>query len=82
MILRWLLDKILNVPEICPEGSKDHQVTYQRFVNTTPKPRATKNNNGELLALFEPDPSPLAVVVAALLEAEVVVGDISSARNR
>jgi hypothetical protein len=44
-----------------------------RFVNTTPKPRATKNNKGELVALFEPEPSPplLAVVVAALLEADV-----------
>lgn len=73
---------LLNVQEICPEGSKDHQVTYQRFVKTTPKPRATKNNNGELVALFEPDPSPPAVVVAALLEAEVVVGDILTTRNR
>lgn len=42
-------------------------------MNTTPKPRATKNNKGELVALFEPEPSPplLAVVVAALLEADV-----------
>lgn len=48
------------------------------MVNTTPNPRATKNNNGELVALFDPDPSPPlpAVVVAALLEAVVDVGDI------
>lgn len=49
-----------------------------RFVNTTPNPRATKNNKGELVGLFEPEPSPplLAVVVAALLEADVGVEDI------
>lgn len=42
-------------------------------MNTTPNPRATKNNKGELVGLFEPEPSPplLAVVVAALLEADV-----------
>lgn len=49
-----------------------------RFVNTTPNPSATKNNKGELVGLFEPEPSPplLAVVVAALLEADVGVEDI------
>jgi hypothetical protein len=49
-------------------------------VNTTPNPRATKNNKGELVALFEPEPSPplLTGVVAALLETEVGVEDIPS----
>ena len=57
---------------------RENHPTYQRLVNTTPNPRATKNNKGELVALFEPVPSPPlpAVVVAALLEAEVAVGDI------
>ena len=27
--------------------------THHRFVNTTPNPRATKNNNGELAGLLE-----------------------------
>lgn len=27
-------------------------LSYQRLVKTTPKPRATKNNNGELLPLL------------------------------
>jgi hypothetical protein len=55
------------------------EATYHRFVKTTPKPRATKNSKGELVALFEPEPPPLlpAVVVAALTEADVVVADIS-----
>lgn len=54
-------------------GQREHEATYHRFVNTTPNPRATKNNKGELVGLFEPEPSPplLAVVVAALLEADV-----------
>lgn len=59
-------------------GQRAYEATYHRFVNTTPNPRATKNNKGELVALFEPEPSPplLAVVVAALLEADVGVEDI------
>lgn len=46
--------------------------TYQRLVKTTPKPSATKNRRGELVALlFELELSP-PVVVAALLAAVVV----------
>jgi hypothetical protein len=46
-------------------------------VKTTPNPNATKNKRGELVA-FEPELelSPLPVVVAALLAAAVVEGDI------
>jgi hypothetical protein len=63
--------------------SSESEATYQRLVNTTPKPRATKNNKGELVALFDPDCSPLlpAVVVAALLAADVGVGDISTVKR-
>lgn len=63
----------------CWPGQGVYEATYHRFVNTTPNPRATKNNKGELVALFELEPSPslLAVVVAAaLLEADVGVEDI------
>ena len=46
--------------------------TYQRLVKTTPKPSATKNRRGELVALLlELELSP-PVVVAALLAAVVV----------
>lgn len=38
--------------------------TYHKFVKTTPKPRATKNSNGELelWSRLSPPPSPAAVV--------------------
>lgn len=63
-------------------GQRGYEATYHRFVNTTPNPRATKNSKGELVALFEPEPSPLlAVVVAALLEADVGVEDIPTKRR-
>jgi hypothetical protein len=32
----------------------EHTTTYHRFVNTTPKPSATKNNSGELELLLLP----------------------------
>jgi hypothetical protein len=52
--------------------------TDHKFVKTTPKPRATKKSNGELLG---PPPPPLlvAVLVAALVElvAVDVVDDMS-----
>ena len=30
------------------------EMTHHRFVNTTPNPSATKNNNGELVGPFPP----------------------------
>ena len=35
------------------------QKTYHKFVKTTPKPNATKNNNGELVGPPPPPPPPL-----------------------
>lgn len=55
-------------------------LAYHKLVKTTPKPSATKNSSGELVAP-EPElsPPPLpAVVVAALLAAVVVDGAIST----
>jgi hypothetical protein len=43
--------------------------TYQRFVKTTPKPRATKKSSGELLLLLLPFTVPLPLIFA------VEVGD-------
>lgn len=55
------------------------QEAYHKFVKTTPKPSATKNKRGELVAFVSPEPSPLLpVVVAELLEDEVVEGVIST----
>lgn len=67
MILRGLLEGKVQAT------TRTMQATYQRFVNTTPNPSATKNSNGELVALLEPDPSPPlpAVVVAALIAVDV-----------
>lgn len=45
-------------------------------MKTTPNPKATKNRRGELVALPPWPPPWLAVVVAALLDDEVGVGDI------
>lgn len=55
------------------------QKAYHRFVNTTPKPSATKNKRGELVAFVPPELSPLLpVVVAELLDDEVVDDGIST----
>lgn len=40
------------------------ELTYQRLVNTTPNPRATKNSRGELVGPPPPDPPPPGEVVA------------------
>lgn len=39
-----------------PSRNETYRLTYHRFVKTTPKPNATKNNKGELVGplLFEP----------------------------
>lgn len=42
---------------------------HQRFVNTTPKPRATKNNNGE-------EPPPLLLLLLLLLLPPVFEGSV------
>jgi hypothetical protein len=45
-------------------------VTYHRFVNTTPNPRATKNSSGELVGPpLLPLPPLVPVVVAEALAA-------------
>jgi hypothetical protein len=40
-------------------------ITHQRFVNTTPNPKATKNRRGELLPPPPPPPDPVEVVPGA-----------------
>jgi hypothetical protein len=53
--------------------------TYHRFVKTTPKPRATKNNNGELVGLeLESAVRPLLVEPG---EGTVLVDDIFRERG-
>lgn len=49
---------------------RHRQHAHQRFVKTTPKPRATKNSNGE-----EPPPPPLDPPLLPPLLPLVVVGD-------
>jgi len=47
---------------------------HHRFVKTTPKPRATKNSNGELVVLFPPlDGVELPLPCAAVFESSVVL---------
>jgi hypothetical protein len=66
-------------PDAFREKITQIQEAYHRFVKTTPKPSATKNKRGELVAFVPPEPSPLLpVVVAELLEDEVVEGAIST----
>jgi hypothetical protein len=75
IILRYAWVRYYNhrsFPEKKPE-------TNQRFVKTTPKPRATKKSNGELVGPPPPPPLPLllAEVVAAALDV-VDADDIST----
>ena len=46
--------------------------TYHRFVNTTPKPKATKKRRGELVG--PPPPPPVLDVVGAGGAEEVALG--------
>lgn len=57
------------------------QKPYHKLVKTTPNPSATKNRRGELVALEPPSSPLLPVVVAELLDDEVVEGGISVKRN-
>lgn len=47
---------------------RKHKKTYHKFVKTTPKPNATKNNNGELVG---PPPPPPPLDGVAVGEDEV-----------
>jgi hypothetical protein len=42
-------------------------ITYHRFVKTTPKPRATKNNKGELVGPLEEAPDVAAAGVVEVV---------------
>lgn len=53
---------------------------YHRFVNTTPKPRATKNKRGELVGL-ELLPFPLCCEVVAAGDELVVIEDIAAKKS-
>ena len=57
--------------------------TYHRFVNTTPKPRATKKSSGELVGP-PPPPPPLEDGVGAGADPPVAVGadDIGEVEER
>ena len=57
--------------------SFDHPTIYttnQRFVNTTPKPNATKKSKGELVGPFEPLDDDVDMVGAADVEVGEVKG--------
>lgn len=57
--------------------------TYHRLVKTTPKPNATKNRRGELVAPEPPEPlspPPPELVVAVLFAASVGEGAIARKR--
>ena len=61
------------MPKMEPSGKVElAEPAYHRFVNTTPKPRATKKRRGELVGPPPPPLCPLLVVAAAA--AEVTVG--------
>lgn len=61
----------------------EQAVTYHRFVKTTPKPSATKNNSGELELPPPPEPLPPVglvdgedvAVVVAIMSSPAYFGD-------
>jgi hypothetical protein len=63
----------LFLTEECVMAQFSDAPTYHKLVKTTPKPSATKNSSGELVAP-EPPPPPLLPDVVAALAAAVVVG--------